>query len=539
MFLYYRFMNSQPFPDSEEMRRYDEDTIRGGVLASTLMERAGHALFERMKETLSLEERVLVLCGPGNNGGDGFVLARLLLEAGYRVETFLFHSGKVSELNATTMRTLQEVGGQVSELDGNSKDCLAPLVVSHEMFLKALKVCDVLVDSVLGNGQREAPRGAVISALELVHSFLRNTKKELRPRIIACDTPTGVNTNSGSVYPLALPATETICIQFVKRGLTQYPGRVFSGSLTCLDIGISESIPAFYRELGQETFQDFPKRQSNTHKGKQGSVFVIAGSPFMPGAAELAARAALRVGAGIVYKSHSSSYPGALLTPEVMLVFSDSVLGEGKWPEAFLQRAEQVNALVIGPGLGVTNDVKANLLVLLKKLQSSTGKAVIDADALSLMADDEELSRLATKSEDRLVFTPHPGEAARMLRCDTEEIQRDRFAAAKRLQERYGGVFVLKGAGCIVQSSQEGRISLSGSPFLATAGSGDVLSGIIAGLLAGGVSPFQAACLGVHLHDQSGTFASRGNRAPLIASDIIESIPEVIAEEALRRGSEL
>ncbi len=494
-------MSSYPIelPSSAEMSRADARAIEAGTSVGTLMERAGESVSKHAEQLVKKLPKavknapITILCGSGNNGGDGLVAARLLAEKGFVINVVLCSESVLSSAAHAQLLTLEGVSiARLVGVPGNSGSEL-----DSEALRARLQKSSLVVDALLGTGQREEPRGLIIEALKALDG--------ISGFILAVDVPTGLNPDSGEVFPNAVRATQTICLERVKRGLMQYPGREHCGEIVCESIGIPVSDTDF--SLIDTTKLPMPaKRPKDSHKGIFGPVLVIAGSKGMPGAASLVGLAALRAGAGVV---HTTSSTASSFAPELIEAnFGTFDLAD-------------FNGIVIGPGLG-TDDAMSKLVEHVLGQRRRT-PIVVDADALTIIAVNKAYDLLMDT-----IITPHPGEAARLLGCTVATVQRDRYAAAQELGARTKATVVLKGASTIVfagaSAVSRGLVNVTGTPWMATAGSGDVLAGIIGALTMQGLSRFEAAVAGVALHGVCGELASGGNH-PIIASDLISSIP--------------
>jgi NAD(P)H-hydrate epimerase len=473
------------------VRELDRRAIAAGVPARELMRRAGAAAARLLIARFPEAGRVLVVAGPGNNGGDGYDLGRELLLRGRSVEV-LAPLGPPRSAEALAARAdYLAAGGSVS--DGS-----VPLAEA-----------DLVVDALFGVGFRRVPDAASRQALEALAA--------VSAPVLALDVPSGVDADTGAVPGPAARARLTLCFIAAKRGL--FTGRALdhAGEVVVDDLGLPPELfagvaPAAER-LGPERLKEqLPPRHRDVHKGHFGHVLVIGGARGFGGAARLAAEGALRAGAGWVSVATEEEYLEALLAgrPELMARrFAET--------EALLKRATVV---AVGPGLG--SDERARRLLDLAL--ASGRRLVLDADALILLATQPAPLPPGT------VLTPHPGEAARLLGCEPNAVQADRYTAAERLAVAYGAVVVLKGAGTVVTGEGLPAVIEAGNPAMASAGMGDVLTGVIAGLLAQGWPAGLAARLGALAHAVAGdlaapTPAGRG----LIASDLLARLPEVLS----------
>lgn len=509
-------------PSSAEMQRCDEHAIASGQPAALLMERAGSAVaFEvvrRYRAELARNPRVTVLCGPGNNGGDGLVVGRLLKLQGYRVQCFISGAPRYSI----------DFSAQLARFNGHAlrvSDTAAPLVkelpsASLTDLERALHRSSVVIDALLGTGQTAAPRGTI--AL-LVDALLASGTSA---RIVSVDVPTGINPDTGECFQPHVRAGLTCAIELVKRGLVQFPAGESCGEIVLHPIGILKTGEHPVRFSVLSTDGSFPERPFDAHKGSLGRVLVVGGSRAMPGASILTAHGALYAGAGLVFRAENTAWSAGGLAPEIIRL---PLNGEPSEPgglelwRALRSRPELKEAVwAVGPGLGTSEGA----CELVRSLLEGDGERpiVLDADGLNVIAPRLQN---ASVSWPHVVLTPHPGEAARLLGVTVAEIQRDRYSAAERLVERSGATVVLKGARTIILSATSaGFVNLEDTPFLATPGSGDVLAGLIAALLARGLSTIDAARFGVLVHGRAGIAAAQGG--PIAASDIVRHLPSEI-----------
>lgn len=513
------YLSESPYalklPSAEEMAKCDARTIATGIPSQTLMERAGKAMFERLTTLVDLEEKrniVTVLCGPGNNGGDGFVIARHLLKRGVPIQLFFPAYDKLSSDCRIQAELFTQAGGKVfSEFD-------------PEILKKALRNSRVLVDALLGTGQRQGPRGVIAEILSVVSEDARDSSRRLD---VSVDVPTGIDADSGEAYDIAFRAHVTITVELIKRGMVQYPAREFCGDIHAILIGIDLGAPTEFSYFDATRDKPLPRRATDAHKGRFGRVLVIGGSESMPGAPRLSAISALRAGAGLVHVALLESVDAATQPAELLI---SRVSSKTHFEESALSELEpslaQADCVVVGPGIGLHADTRSFVTVLCDYCTHNNLPVVIDADALTLI---EERINERGVTFPSAVLTPHPGEMARLLRTDNAAVQRDRYSAAKEMEQRSKSIIVLKGAATVIRARGEGFVNPTGNPFMATAGSGDVLSGVIAALIAQGVPPVRATPTGVWAHGKAGDLAHERLRGPIIASDIIDALPEALS----------
>lgn len=508
-------------PSAAEMAALDRATIDRGVSSLELMERAGSAIAERILVEYPTAKKCLVLCGPGNNGGDGLVIARVLRTHGRTVEVVVVSAARYSPECVEQMRRcghllVHGTPSPATELAGSSFR-----IVSSEDVRSYLASSDLIVDALLGTGQRDAPRDGIASMVSMMCG-LRETGAA---RVVSVDIPTGVCADSGMVFDPHVPADRTYCIEFIKRGLLQFPARSACGSIVAMPIGISAHVEPEFMAVEGEGVPTLPARAPDAHKGHLGRILVIGGSARMPGAAVLSALGALRAGAGIVSRVVKRSWGLAPALPECMfeLIDGDDDFFVGADVPAVVEIARRFDVLVVGPGMGTAPETGAFLKDLVGRLRGLETPVVLDADALNSIAEQGiDITGVSA------IVTPHPGEAGRLLQQAVQDVQSDRYSAARALWQRLGVVVVMKGAGTIVYGEGRGRVVARGTPYLATPGSGDVLTGVIAACCARVPSLLDAATLGVWLHATAGIRAAEERPGPLLASEIALAVAPVV-----------
>jgi hydroxyethylthiazole kinase-like uncharacterized protein yjeF len=502
---------------TQEMRELDRLTIeKHRVPSLRLMENAGAAIAAGLIERFGKAARggVLVVCGKGNNGGDGLVVARYLKKKNIPCEIVLF--GRENELApdaAENFRRYLKVKGKVFFAAG-----------SAAVLSERLKGKKLVVDALLGTGLKEAVRGVYAEAIELINSS--------GLPVVAADVPSGLDGDGGRPLGAAIRANLTVALGYPKLGETIYPGVSYVGDLLVADIGIHpdavQQVGPRAELLDEEAIGRLvPDRAPDSHKGTYGHLLVIAGSRGKTGAAILACRAAMRVGAGLVTlaaaRSLNDILAGALVEvmTEPLKDNNDEAmepLGDREWRRLL----EKKSAVLFGPGVGVNDATRGALWWLLRNLAMP---CVIDADGLSLLAGNVE--RLAGAKRPP-VLTPHPGEMARLIGADSAAVNNNRIGVARAFAEKHRCYLVLKGARTVI-AAPDGRIFINptGNAGMASGGMGDVLAGILAGLLAQGFGVEDALKLGVFLHGFAGDrVAVIKGRMGLIASDVIEALPE-------------
>ncbi len=531
---------------AEEMRSLDEEAIKKiGIPSIVLMENAGLKTAQIIEKEYSplKGKSVYIFCGPGNNGGDGMVVARHLFNQGIKVKIFLL--GKKEKLKKDAARNLaitEKMGISIKEIT-SSEDIESlkkeltpspfPLPYGERIKVRGkrkflyyeLKEVEVVVDALLGTGSKGAPRGLMKEAITLINKYSKN--------ILALDIPTGVDADTGEVAGEAVKADHTITFAYPKRGLYLYPGMDYAGKIKVVDIGIPSTLEEKRIKSNLLTSSDVSKdlfyRKLSSHKGSFGHLLVIAGSEGMTGAASLSALAALRVGAGLVTLGIPESLNPILeikLTEVMTLPLPESkekTLSYRAFEkiEKFSQRCK---AIALGPGISLHKESKELVTMIIKRLNIPL---VLDADGINALVGEVSL---LSKYKAPLIITPHPGEMSRLLKIRVEEVQKDRIKSAITLAKKTGTITVLKGARTII-ADKEGNnwINSTGNPGMASAGSGDVLTGIIGGLLVQGIPPLEAAKFGVYFHGYAADLViQEKEEMSLIASDILENLPGAI-----------
>lgn len=516
---------------AKEMQELDRRaTAEYGIPSLLLMENAGA---ETVREMLTafpalLRSRVVILCGRGNNGGDGCVVARHLLNRGARVETFLLARPRdVTGDARVNLEILEKLGAAPVEITGAGD--LAALA-------ERIGSADVVVDALLGTGAQGPAKGILAEAIDLVN-------RAGRP-VVAVDLPSGLTADDPEPPGPAIRATLTVALALPKRSLLLYPAAAFAGTLRIVDIGIP---PALRREpeiaLGLLEAEDvapaFPRRDPAAHKGTYGHVLVIAGSVGKTGAAALASLAAQRAGAGLVTLAvpHSLNDILEVKLTEVMTEPLPETEARTIGREALdrvLHLAEGKSVVAIGPGLGTHPSTQKLVRELLPSLRLPI---VLDADGLNALAGQAEvLGQVAGP----VILTPHPGELSRLLGVARDEVLRKRIPLVQEAAARFNAILVMKMAHTVIASPRRKAVIVpTGNPGMATGGTGDVLTGLIAGLLAQGVEPGLAAQAGTYVHGLAGDLAAeRLGQEAMLAGDLLEHVPEAIARVKGERGSD-
>ncbi len=504
-----------PLPDAAEQRELDRWAIEVlGLPGVELMERAGIGLAELTAE-LAPQGRIVAVCGKGNNGGDGFVAARWLRERGRQVDVLLL--GAPDELRGDAQVNFDRLPG--------------PSAVPFEP--AALEGASAIIDAILGTGFEGEPREPVAGAIAAINAAGAGA-------VVACDVPSGVDASTGEVAGAAVRADATATFHAAKPGLWVSPGKTLAGRVTVVDIGIPAGGPVepTVGLIGSAVLEGIPRRGAGSNKFAAGSVLVCGGSTGLTGAPCLASEAAMRAGAGYVTACVPASL-NAIFESRLLEVMTVPLADEGgslqrAALDTVLGRSERAQALVLGPGLGrdpstadLARELAARVAIPL----------LLDADGLNAHAS--ALERIAGRSAPT-VLTPHAGELARLLGIESAEVGAHRLRSARGAADSAHAIVVLKGDDTIV-AEPGGRVAVSrgGAPALATAGTGDVLSGVIGACLAKGMDPFHAACSGVYVHLTAGRVAERRiGTEGVIAGDVIAALPQARAGEAAAQAAD-
>ncbi|MDP3501537.1 MAG: NAD(P)H-hydrate dehydratase [Myxococcales bacterium] len=497
---------------AQEMRRVDAASADHGMPGSVLMENAGAALARAALTLAGPQGRFFILCGTGNNGGDGVVAARHLASAGRMV--FIELLGDVGSLQGDAARNARAMTA--------SGLSFAP--ISEDM---PIGTGDVVIDAIFGTGLNRAPEGVFVDAIGRISVW-----RAAGAKVVAADVPSGLNSDTGVPFAPCVTADVTTAFGFLKVGQVIEPGASRSGAIELVDIGIPRAAHTVLANQGTFLLEEsdvrgrLPQRRAESHKGTFGHVLVIAGSWGKTGAAALVAKAALRSGAGLVTVATrpESLQPIMHHTPEIMGVelVNDGPLCLADF-NSILEAADGKQALVIGPGIARGDETGRLLGALLEELSIP---CVLDADALNAIAANPSV---LDKAKGEILLTPHPGEMARLIGKTTAEIVADRVGIARSFAAQHSVVLLLKGARTII-SRHDGAVFINptGNAGMATGGSGDVLAGLTGALLAQGLSTEDAAVVGAWAHGASGDLAAaRRGQLGLIASDLIDHLGDV------------
>ncbi len=495
----------EPLPDAALMREHDRWAIETkGIPSLELMERAGEGLARVVAERVPAG-RIAVVCGKGNNGGDGLVAARLLRQAGREVEVLLVWPAEWLSDDAKA---------QLAKLPGAAAEAYdaARLARAHG-----------LVDALLGTGSSGAPKDPLAGVIAAMNGA--------RGKVVAADVPSGVDASTGEVAGAAIEAVATAAFHAAKPGLWIRPGKAHAGAVHVIDIGIPRGAPgeADCGLVTAEVLRGVPRRGAASTKFTAGTVVVVGGSRGLTGAPSMAALAAMRAGAGYV----TVAAPGSLVLPFATRLLESMFVGlpeeDGALaPEALqdaLRAVGRADAVVLGPGLGRAEGTRALVRELAQRVDVPL---VLDADGLNALAG--ELDELRHRRWPT-VLTPHAGELGRLLEVESAEVERARLHHARAAAARAKALVVLKGDDTLV-SAPSGRVAVSpgGAPALATAGTGDVLAGLTGAMLAKGLSPAHAACAAVYAHVLAGRLAAEPHGPDgVIASDVIAALPAALS----------
>lgn len=510
---------------SQEMRQLEQAAFDAGATPAQLMEEAGLAVAQEAWMLLGTLEgrRIVVLVGPGNNGGDGIVAARHLFDWGAEVALVLPRSRRDESLiEDLAPREITVIRGEDDP--------------GFERAAAAIEGADLVIDALLGIGQKR-PIEPSEPIAQLLRILQQAKGRYSPPKIVAVDLPTGLDADTGAVDPLTVEPDLTVTFGLPKVGMYQAPGSALVGRVQVIDIGIpKEAQEAVALELLTARWAKtaLPARPEDANKGTFGRLIVVGGCARYIGAPRLAATAAYRAGAGLV----------TIACPDLLVPALAPGIAEATWlpqeaaddgglrgESAVSLRSEwrNFNAAVVGPGMGLTDETRAFTWAILPDLADLPAGAVVDADALNALAGmDDAAERLTPKT----ILTPHPGEMARLMNTTVDEVQAKRLDTAREAAEKFGCVVVLKGAHSVV-AAPGGRAALSpyANPLLASAGTGDVLAGMIGAYLAQGLEPFDAACLGVYLHAATGeALRQELGESGLLAGDLCNRLPMVVKE---------
>jgi len=512
---------------ANQMQQMDHNTItKFGIPGRVLMENAGRGALETLVAHFDpiQDKRVAILIGRGNNGGDGFVIGRYLMEMGVAVRFFLLgNADRVSgdaRANMTLVQTLLAEHPESEFLE------ISDAAAFYRCRTKLLHH-DLMVDAILGTGLNADVRGYYRDVIETVN-------RSGIP-VFSVDIPSGLDSDTGRVCGVAIQAEATATFGFAKAGHVLYPGNLHTGDLEIIDIGIPGHIamaqePDLFLPEDEDVAALFSPRTFASHKGSFGHALILAGSPGKTGAAALCANAAARSGAGLV----TLGLPEPLMPVVEPMVLAPMTAGLPATPgnalsitghRKILSLVADKNALALGPGMGTAPETEELMAILVK---DSPVPTVIDADGLNCLARDVSILKQATAP---MILTPHPGEMARLTGTSTADIQADRLGIARDFSRDHGVILVLKGAQTLV-CCPDGAVFIcpTGNPGMASGGMGDVLTGMITGFLSQGLSPESAALAGAFIHGRCGDILAQATPVGFLAGDLIQTIPDALAE---------
>lgn len=506
-----------------QMKAIDSYSIeKVGIPSMVLMENAANEAVRIMEEKITPKDIILVVCGDGNNGGDGLATARILLNSGYQVDVFF--AGNREIITEETKQQLRIV----ENLD---------IVIWNSLEEINFSNYTVMVDALLGIGLNRNVEGTYADIIE--------TMNQQEIFLYSLDMPSGICADDAKILGIAIKADVTITFGLAKIGQILYPGNAHAGQLKIVDIGLPqsalESVDSNYISYDEYDLTHIPRRNQHSHKGTFGRVLIIAGSENMSGAAYLSAKAAYRAGAGLVEILSSKKNRTILQTqlPEAILTTYDPEQLENKSEKNKIKQVvEQADVVVIGPGIGVTEASQQLLDITTLYLEKPT---VFDADAINLISEYYNsfplmrnhsyvrLNEFSYTLPPKSIVTPHLKELARLIDKSVSYIEDNLLEVADLCTTDSELIFAIKDARTLVGYEEERYINCSGNSGMATAGAGDVLTGIIAGLLAQGTEPFQAAKLAVYIHGLAGDLAAKQkSEYSMMASDIIDALEEII-----------
>lgn len=508
---------------ARQMQELDRATISDfGIPGAVLMENAGRGMYEKIvgEAPDATSRPVAVLCGSGNNGGDGFVIARCFHNDGASVTAFLFaEPARVAGDALINLEAFKEAGGRIIQISDEAQ---------WRQAAPEIRQAGIIIDGLLGTGLSSEVRSLYRLVIESVNAMSG-------AMVVAVDIPSGIDATTGAVLGEAVKADLTCTFGLVKKGIVLHPGTHYAGRIEIIDIGIPAELVAssdINEYLLDEAMLEgiVSARKPDSHKGTYGHGLILAGSPGKTGAAALCAQAAMRAGAGLVTVGVPASLNPILeakLTEamtEPLPEEAGGFLGARALP-GLTGLVEGKSVVAIGPGMG---DYTQTAVLLNWIIEASPAPIVIDADGLNLLARTiGALGRLKVPA----VLTPHPGEMARLTGKTTRQVQADRICCAREFAQQYKVIVVLKGSRTVI-AAPDGSIYINptGNPGMASGGMGDALTGMITGLIAQGIAPLKAALLAVYVHGMIGDDLAR-ERAPLgiLATDIIERIPAALA----------
>lgn len=508
---------------ANQIHNIEEEAVRQqGITLRDLMEKAGKSIAEEAIKGLEKGMKVLVISGKGNNGGDGFVAARYIAEAGYKVEVFCLCSKQ--DLPSDSRNAFDNIPESVTI------NLLSEGFYDH--LEKSVLNSDLIIDSILGIGLNGQVRGSAEDVISIIN--------ESDKKVISVDIPSGVESDTGQIGGQAVMASTTVTFIAPKIGTLIYPGASNTGNLIVSSLDVPQeiiekmsSILLINREVAAGLL---PKRDKDIHKNLCGRILVLAGSTGMTGAAYLTSLGAIRIGAGIVTLGIPTSLNEIMeikLNEVMTLPLPETINGslDTEAYERILEVEPSFDVCAIGPGLSLDNSTVKLVQRLISELKIPI---ILDADGINSVVGKIKILK---QREAPLIITPHPGELARLFSISTEEIQQQRLNYAQKAAQDWGLTVILKGARSIISDGEKTAINFTGNPGMATAGSGDVLTGFVSGLVAQGIDLFDASMLGTYLHGLAGDIAADfKSELCLLAEDIINHLPDAIHEIIIEEG---
>ncbi len=502
---------------AQEMRALDSYAIeKTGISGMILMENAALSCVRFLEERFDItKSSFAVFCGKGNNGGDGFAIARHLFSKGAEVYIYLTNGTEFEGDALQNYRIVRSLGIAMIEID------------SGEFLPNFILSADCVIDAILGTGIMGAPRGFSADAIAAINKFSKFT--------LSVDVPSGINSDNGEVRGEAVRADATVTFHAYKRGAFLYPAAEYFGEVVCADISIpkiAESVCGrCYASDMRSVTEMFPKRYDNSHKGDYGKIMIVGGAVGMAGAIALSAKAALRCGAGLITAAVPASINN-IIQQKIDEVMTLPLPEEGgrisrTAAERLAKRANSCDAVLLGPGLGRSESTIEFVKDFLPRLTVPT---VLDADGLYALSKNKEILK---ECRAKFIMTPHSREMEYLTGIPTEDIEKKRFSVSSEYAVKNGVTLILKGHHSII-TAPDGDITVntSGNSGMAGAGSGDVLSGIIVSLLARGLDPYSAAVSGAYLHGRAGDLAAKEyGKDYMCAGDIINSISHILPVE--------
>ncbi|WP_022759851.1 bifunctional ADP-dependent NAD(P)H-hydrate dehydratase/NAD(P)H-hydrate epimerase [Butyrivibrio sp. AD3002] len=533
--------NSNYVVSAAEMKRCDAATISEfGVPQDVLMERAALSICKYVKKALPEGGKVLILAGSGNNGGDGIAAARLLFQDKIPV-TLVLVNHSLSDKASNTKRT----SACSSQLKIALSYGLNVVDFDQSKLGSQIKKCDVIIDAMLGIGCSRDLTGDYSAAVWEIN-YSREDYDGKFPHVIAADIPTGINSDTGQVHGYAIRADETVTFGFLKMGLVFYPGAAHAGEIHIVNVGITED--GFLKDYPKFKYVDIPDkkeipvkllppRNPAGNKGSFGKVLVVAGSKKISGACIMAAESCIRSGAGMikVYTDEANLSAIQTLLPEAM---TDTYTEEGfnlsdtieysKSKEALISAIGWADAIICGPGIGISNSAKEIMKII---LQNAVLPLILDADALNIISSEKDIRDLVCAYNADIIMTPHLAEFSRLSGKDIHDCRTCIMDETARLAKEFHASIICKDARSVISDGERNFINISGNDGMATAGSGDVLAGLLGALVLSGYSDvFEAAVAGAYLHGVAGDMAAvKHGRQGMTARDISRSLRDIFS----------